>query len=203
MPIYQYQCKITGEIKEEILSLSNANLQEIICPIHCRAFVEETKDSFKTNVKLAHPLHYAERIWSLPAYPSHGKPTVIFKNNKTGETEVALYENQQAPHGFVKEELKTPHERSRFEKEQNQKQYVEDEYKTEERRFAVDYTRKQRHDDLKSKMSTITSKADNPAAAEALLNAAMMRNRNKKVSRKQTDIKLAVNHVDQSNLDKG
>jgi|SRR6185295_1359344 len=184
MPIYEFEC--TNEdckyIQEEILPLRDADIKTATCnKCQCRS----------------------EKIPSKTNWPSHGKPTVIFKNPRTGETEVALFEGQKAPKGFIKEELKTPYERSRFEKEETQKQRIEDEYKTEERKFAVDYARKQRHDDLKAKMSSITSKADNPTVAEDLLKKAMERTRNKKVPAKRSEMRLDVNHQNKSNLDKG
>src|SRR5689334_25050440 len=120
MPIYEFECPIHG-VFEEILPLISANLKFIQCALRV------DKQNFCYEV--------AARVWSLPSYPSHGKPTIIFKNPKTGETEVALHEHQKAPDGFIKEELKTPYERSKFEKEETQNQRIEDEYKTEERRF--------------------------------------------------------------------
>lgn len=186
MPIYEFECPVHGKF-ERILSI--------------REFVE-LDDSYY-RCKNFDCGHKCEKIWSLPVYPSHAAPTIIFKNKQTGETEVALYKNQETPHGFVKEELKTPYERSKFEKEETAKQRIEDEYKTEERRFNVDYVRKQRHADIEAKMDVITKDADNPSAARALLKEAMKRTRNKKVPDKRTDMKLAVNHFDKSNLDKG
>jgi len=186
MPIYEFTCPIHGRF-EIILSIQ-----------------EFTKlDSNYYRCKNFDCIHKCEKEWSQVNWPSHGKPTVIFKNPKTGEVEVALHEHQKAPDGFIKEELKTPLERSKFEKEETQKQRIEDEYKTEERRYAVDYTRKQRHDDLKAKMSSITSKADNPTVAEDLLKKAMERTRNKKVPAKRSEMRLDVNHQNKSNLDKG
>lgn len=186
MPIYEFECTKHGRF-ELIFSLREFD-----------AIKDGVSCALNKDCKLL-----AEKAWSLPVYPSHGKPTIIFKNKKTGETEVALYENQETPHGFVKEELRTPYERSKFEKEQQAQQNLEDEYKTEERRFNVDYVRKQRHDDINAKLDTITKDAENPTAAKALLKEAMKRSRNKKVPRKRTDIKLDINHIDKSNLVKG
>lgn len=186
MPIYEFECPIHGRF-ELIVSLQRYDM---------------VRDGSECAIDAA-CLKRCEKVPSLPVYPSHGKPTIVFRNNKTGEVEVATYEHQQAPDGFIKEELKTPLERSRFEKEQTQNQRIEDEYKTEERRYAVDFARKKRHDDLNAKMSSITSKADNPAAAESLLKAAMERTRKKKVPEKRSEMRLDVNHQNKSNLDKG
>ena len=187
MPIYEFECEY-NHVTEHYFGINN-------CPkaVVCNHFISE--------LSICNLI--AKKIWSLPSYPSHGKPTIVFRNPQTNEVEVATYEHQQAPTGFIKEELKTPLERSKFEKEQAQAQRIEDEYKTEERRYAVDFARKKRHDDLNAKMSSITSKAENPAAAEGLLKAAMERTRKKKIPEKRTDMKLAVNHTDRSNLDKG
>lgn len=191
MPIYEFNCPIHGRF-EQYFPLSS--FDDIKNGIHCVKSINKDGDAC---------LHIAEKVWSQVVYPSHAAPTIVFRNKQTGETEVALYKNQQPPAGFIKEELRTPHERSKFEREETAKQRIEDEYRTEERRFNVDYVRKQRHDDINARMSSITKDSDNPAAAEALLKEAMKRTRNKKIPDKRTDMKLAVNHQDASNLDKG
>ena len=191
MPLYEFECSVHGRFEQYFPLSEFDNIKDgIICV--------KTEDIKNDDICGRN----AEKVWSQVNYPSHGKPTVVFKNPKTGETEVALYEHQKAPNGFIREELKTPYERSKFEKEETQKQAIEDEYRTEERRFAVDHVRKQRHDDLKAKMSSITSKADNPTVAEDLLKKAMERTKNKKVPAKRTSVKLDVNHIDGSNLTK-
>ncbi len=187
MPIYQYECCLTGEIGEVIFPISEANKKYITCPTH------------KNSVDR----HVAEKIWSLPTYPSHGKPTVIYRNPLTGDTRVAILENQQTPDGYEKIELKTPMARSAAEKQMQERNSAEDEYVTERNRYLKEATQKNRHDDLKARMGTLTKDSDNPSAAIDLLKAGMNRNRKKKLPPKKTEFHFAVNHENKSNLDKG
>lgn len=186
MPIYQYECPIHG-IFEEILPISKCDLKQIQC-------------GFKNNV---YCYKIAEKIWSLTTYPSHGAPTVIYKNPRTGEIRTAILKNQQTPAGYERIELKTPFERTKAEKEMQETANAENEYVTERNRYLKEETQKNRHNDLKARMGTITKDSDNPSAAADLLKAGMTRNRKKKLPPKKTEFHFAVNHNDRGNLDKG
>src|SRR5574338_370596 len=131
MPIYEFECPIHGKF-ERVFSLRE--FDTIKSGVICNQYIDTKQDCFVAGEEYR-CMKIATLEWSLPVYPSHGKPTIVFRNKQTGEAEVALYEHQQVPAGFVKEELKTPYERSKFEKEQQAQQNLEDEYKTEERRF--------------------------------------------------------------------
>ena len=89
MPIYEYSCLVTGEIKEILLPLSDYDLKVIRCPIHCPPFIEETKDGFKNNTIRTHSLHEAEKIFSTPAINIVTPATKYFRNPKTGEIKTA------------------------------------------------------------------------------------------------------------------
>lgn len=181
MPIYEFKCSITSEVREVILLLNESNIKYISCPIH----------------KNAVDGHIAEKIWSLPAYPSHAPSTIIYRNPKTGEVRTAVLRNEKAPDGFIKEELKTPFERSRVERELQTRDDVENEIVTERRRFMKSESTKNRHDDANANMSRFDSQTQN------LLKAAMKRNKKKDIPKKKSEFHFAVNHMEKNNLDKG
>lgn len=196
MPIYEFDCPIHGRF-EQIFSLSAFN--EIRDGIMCsRLLVLEGK-----NREQLYCGEVAEKVWSLPAYPSHGIPTVIYKNPRTGEIRTAILRNQETPAGYEKIELKTPFERTKAEKEMQENANAENGYVTERNRYLKEETQKNRHNDLKARMGTITKDSENPSAAADLLKVGMARSRKKKLPPKKTEFHFAINHNNQSNLDKG
>lgn len=188
MPIYQYSCLQTGEIVDLILPLSDYNKKEIMCPIHAADFHLGGDKKY---------WHNAEKIWSIPAYPSHAPSTIIYRNPQTGEVRTAVLRNQETPDGFVKEELKTPFERTKVEHELQTKADIENEIVTERRRFMKDESTKNRHDDAEANMSRFDSQTQN------LLKAAMKRSKKKEIPKKKSEFHFAVNHENSSNLNKG
>lgn len=207
MPIYLFACMFTGETKEEIMPLSDWDVKEIKCPIHCRDFVEEVNGKIKTNLIRKYPLHNAERIparLGLVSGISQTTSTIIFRNaSNPNDIRVAVYKNQEVPHGFIKEELKTPMERSRVEREMAKIQDAQDDFDTAKREFVTDHVRKERHADLNARMNSLTKDAENPEQAKALLKSAMNRTNKKKVPRKKSQLHFSVNHDNASNLIKG
>lgn len=181
MPIYEFECP-DGHRFEKIMSLENG--------------IQNGKwqcGSYEGGVFCG---KWAERIWSIPANINLAKPTIIFRNPKTNEVEVATHDNDQPRKGFVREELKNPIERSKFEKEQSQQRYVEDEIVSEAISLERSQTDKNRHADINARMGSYDSQT------QQLLKSAMKRSAEKKkrTPRKQTNIRLDVNHIDQSNL---
>ncbi len=178
MPIYEYQCEKTGFTFEVIFKSWKgfALLNKIQCQIHTDQ-------------------HEAEKIWSTPANINIGKPTVVFKNPKTGDLLVATHDQDAPPFGYVKEELKNPIERSKFEKEAQTRKNAENEVTTEYLRSQHAQTRRNLHADLNARMSEFPNDG-----TREFLKESMNRRSKRKFPEKKTDVKLTVNHTDSSNL---
>lgn len=185
MPIYEFQCKETGEIKEVIFPLKAWTVRQILCPIHF--------DGISNTGNII--THQAERISSAPANINIGKPTIIFRNPKTGETEVATFEHDTPREGFVKEELRNPIERTKFEQEAQKRRNAENEITTEYLKTQHSETRKNRHAEINAKMSTFPNDG-----TREFLKKVMNRKSRRKFPDKKSDVKLTVNHTDSSNL---
>jgi hypothetical protein len=190
MPIYQYKC-LDGHITEKILTISemerSEHKQNLHCDVKVNKYGEEDDSGDYCDLIL-------ERIPSVFNTAQVGKPSIIFRNLKTGELQNATSEYQAAPRGFVKEELKGPFERSKFEKEYNTKMDMQDDIVTEEKRQRVSENQKARQDKLKRNLSKIAGKSDNPSTVKSLMKSAMERNRKKeRVSRKKTNFRFEVN----------
>lgn len=175
------------------------NLPTIICGREV-VISEEDAEGYTCMLK-------AEKVWSqlgLVSGISQTTPTVIFRNaNNPNDIRPAIYKGQETPNGYIKEELKTPMERSRVEREMAKIQDAQDDFDTAKREFVTNHTRKERHSDLKARMNAITKDAENPFQAEHLLKKAMERSNKKKVPRKKSQMHFAVNHTDSSNMVKG
>lgn len=131
-------------------------------------------------------------------------PTTIFRNaNNPNDIRIAVYKNQEVPHGYIKEELKTPMERSRVEREMARVQDAQDDFDTAKREFVTNHVRKERHADLNARMNSLVKNAENPEQAKALLKSAMNRTNKKKVPRKKSQLHFSINHTDSSNMIKG
>lgn len=211
MPIYQYECEITKEVIEEIVSLSLADQMEIDCPIHCRKFIEKASDSFRTNLERTHPIHYAHKIWSLPARTDLGAPTRVFINNRTGEMFTPISRFDQPPKGYREEQLKDSFQRTKFEKEYQRKLDATNEIVTHQLESQKAATTKNRHDDLNARMNAVQREID-PVTGEQVeftldhrekevLKKAMNRTKKKKFRPRSSDFKFAINHNDRSNID--
>lgn len=137
-----------------------------------------------------------DRIWSLPANINIGKPTIIFRNaSDPTDVQVASHSEAQVPYGFVKEELHNPIERSKFEKERQKILDAKNELITESVKLRDEATRKARHDDINSRMSSLPDDG-----TRDLMKFAMERSRKKKEKVKKSNVRLDVNHIDSSNL---
>lgn len=186
MPIYEYECNKTGERFEKMQSLAFAEVNQVRCELH------------KEGLRIITG-HLATRVWSVPANICIGKPTRIFENKFTGETRVAASEYDKPPDGYTVRELKNPIERSQFEREEQVKLDMTNAIVTanlEAQRIA---TKNNRHADITAHLSSLASDSDNPSGAETLIKAAMKRDKVKKNPRR-SEVKLAVNHTDASNL---
>lgn len=214
MPIYQYSCEITGQVVEQILPLEFADYIEIDCPIHCRKSIEADGEGFKTHLEKTHPMHYAQKIWSLPGNIQIGSPTKIFINNKTGEIFTPFSRHDKPPNGYHEKELKSPIERSKFEKEQQRRADAENQLTSHVLDSMKSEARKNRHDNLKAKMNAVQrEEIEGPDGKKetieftldhkdkSLLNKAMQRSNKKPKKEKKTDVKFAINHYNPSNMD--
>lgn len=137
-----------------------------------------------------------ERIWSLPANHQIAPPINYFKNPKTGEVRTASSSNETAPKGFVKQEAKGQQERLKLEKRLNFDQSIENEITSDRYGEAKERSRKSRHADNRAMMGSLDSHSQH------LVKAAMERTNNKKQRRKKTEVRIAVNNTNASNLNK-
>jgi hypothetical protein len=183
MPIREYRCLKTNESFEVVEIVVKNPEQTIICKLHC--------DLDGTYSCLP---HHAELQISSFNTTQIGKPSIVFRNPKTGEIQNASFEHQPVPAGFVKEELRNPAERTKFEKEYNQKMAQQDDIVTEMRRQKMDENQKSRQDKNKANLSKIAARSDNPSATKSLLRSAMTRNRKReRVPKKKTNVHFDVN----------
>lgn len=200
MPLYEYSCLVTGETKEVLMSISDYDLKEIRCPIHCGKVVQATNErfrisGFKVKTEQYYPLHKAEKVFSAPANINIGKPTIIFRDPKTGRTEVAGSDYDTPPQGYIKELLSNPIERSKFEREEQRRVDLANEIITEKMKQDHSETRKNRHADIESRMGDISNDG-----TREFLRKAMQRKSKRKFPEKKSQVKLTVNHTDSSNL---
>ena len=192
-------------------------IREFECPVHGvfeRIFLTSNSDFITTSIcRNLNCDEICDRIWSLPVVKFDAPPTVVFRNTKTGELQVATHNNQPPPPNCIREELRGPIERSRFEKEATQRKNVENELITEQLKQGREQTAKNIHDDIKARMNSTTNKVYNPetkqeeniswdAETKGLLKRSMEHTRKKhsKIKPKKTNNYLAVNHIDSSNM---
>ena len=203
MPIYEYMCEATGEIFEWIRPISESEIKRQTCPVH---FVE--------NHKEGKDYHDVIRIWSLPGNIQIGKPTRMFINNKTGEPFSPISQYDKPPKGYHEIELRSPTERSKFEREQQRRIDGQNQFTSHMLDSMKSEARNKRHDDLKARMNAVqkeefTNKEGKTETVEftldhkdkALLEKAMKRSRKKPMKEKKSDVMLAVNHYNPSNMD--
>lgn len=203
MPIYEFECE-NGHRLEKLFSIPNCP-NRVICDFITN-FVEGNLTQQRCGL-------LAEKVWSLPVVRFDAPPTIIFVNPKTGEREVAVSSTQPTPNGYVREELRGPIERSKFEKVQSQIKHVEDELLSEKLKQGREQTAKNIHDDINARMNSVTNKVYNPetkqeenvewdAITKAMLKKSMAHTRKKheRIKPKRTNVRLDVNHLDSSNL---
>lgn len=177
MPIYEYECHIHGKF-DKLFPISYADVKSIPCmeDINC----EER----------------CERIWSAPAINIVTPATKYFRNPKTGEVRTASSSNEQAPRGYITEEARNLNERLKLEKRLNFDQSIENEIKSDRLNEAQERSRKARHEELRSQMGDM----DNDS--RLLVKAAMERTNKKKIKRKKSEVRIAINGMNSSNIDK-
>lgn len=188
MPIYEFECT-NGHITETIV-LSNYLSDHILCP-----HIEKETEAGTTRCSLP-----AYRIWSKPANIQIGKPTIVFENPQTGQTQIATFEHQETPRGFIKRELKGTFERSTFEKSEQRRLDATNEIVSHELEMSKEAARKARHNEINANMSSLAAESDNPSGAEHLIRSALNRPKRNKIKPRRSEGILAVNHMDQSNL---
>lgn len=176
IPIYEYQCPTHGRFEKLLPLIPYGKKKTIPCVL--------TIDCSRQ----------AEKIFSIPANISIGKPTIIFRNPQTGEAEVATMDNDQPPYGYIREELRNPIERSKFEKEETTKKSVENEFHSEAVYRDRERKTKERQAEIRAKMSSYDSQT------QSLLTAAMERTRARPFKPKKSEVRLDVNHKNASNM---
>lgn len=197
MPLYEYECP-AGHITEKLFPINNSPVQ-IDCP-RCWDWGREIKT--------------ADKIWSVPGNIQIGLPTRIFMHHKTGEVFTPFSRFDKPPAGYIEKELKDPIARSKFEKEQQRKVDAENQLTSHVLDSMKSQARNNRHDNLKAKMNaiqreTITNREGKEETIEftldhkdkQLINKAMERSKNKPRKEKKTEVKLAINHYNPSNMD--
>jgi hypothetical protein len=217
MPIYEYQCvKNPEHIFEKFYKLEDSDRKYVQCSIcfsiKCKEHgVENPTDaniSLRSMIYVRTPL--AERIWSIPGNISIGKPTRVFIDQRTGQTFTPTSEYEKAPRGCREIELKNPIERSKFEHEQQTITDAKNEVISHSLNSMREEATRKRHDDLKARMNTIQRDIDPISGEEVrysldekskdLLKKSMNRSNQKKEKIKKSDVMLAINHTDRSNL---
>lgn len=184
MPIYEFECK-NGHRFEKLFSINDCP-KNLLCEYCPRVPGIISRGSVPS---------LAEKVFSAPANINIGKPTIIFKNPRTGEVEVAASDYDTPRPGFVKEELKNPIERSKFERTVQARQDLANEIITEKLKQDHSETRKNRHADIESRMSSFPNDG-----TREFLRKAMNRKSKRKFPEKKSQVKLTVNHTDSSNL---
>jgi hypothetical protein len=190
MPIYEYEC-LDGHINERILTIKEMESKYFQEDLTCCVKINKYGELDENGDNCGLLLHKVQSTFNTTQV---GKPSLIFRNPKTGAIQVSTHEYQVPPSGFVKEELRNPAERTKFEKEYNERMRVQDEIQTEKRRLETSDSQKNRQDDLKSRLSSIAAKSENPSMTESLVKNAMKRNRKKeRVPKKKTNFHFEVN----------
>lgn len=193
MPIYEFECPVHGRF-EMLFHLFEYDIVKDGLPCALDFDCNET----------------AEKIWSLPGNIQIAPPTRVFINTTTNQAQVAVSKYDKPPAGYIEKELKDPIQRSKFEKEDNARVHIQDEvdtYNMDQRRQSH---QKLRHDELKSKINSLQTEV-HPDTGEqikhflepktkSMLKDAMQHSSKKRVPKKETVRKLAVNHYNSSNL---
>lgn len=188
MPLIEYECPNCFSIIEKLYKLVEYPYPETIECLYCLG------DNGGTVL--------ASIIWSKPATNQIGKPTIVFTNPRTGESQIATSQYDSPPPGFVKEELKGSIERSKFEQQQNRINAEQDDIYNETIRQKREEFKKNHIDLINQHMSDDVASSDNPALAEGLMKKAIERIRKKPALKKKrrTEFTFDINHKDKSNL---
>jgi hypothetical protein len=196
MPIYEFECPLDKRRFEVILGIDMADKKKFICT--CDSPI----------------LHMAERIWSLPGNVQLGEATKIFVNNQTGDVFTPVSRFDKPPKGYHAKELKGPIERTKFEKEQQHRVDGRNQFISHHLDSLKSEARKNRQDDTKARLNSVQREVlPNPQTGKdevveysldhkekALLKNAMERSNRKKRKEKKSDVLLAINHQDSSNV---
>lgn len=197
MPIYEFECPVHGRFEKILTITEGANRVSIIC-------LQQDEKGYC--------LKDAEKVWSIPAGDlSIGKPTRMFINVRTGEPFSPMSSYDKPPKGYREIELRNPAERSRFEKEQQRRVDAENQLTSHILDSMKSEARQKRHDNLNARMNSV-QKEENPITGQveeftldhkekALVKKAMERSKTKKPKEKKSNVILAVNHYNKSNLD--
>lgn len=186
MPIYEFICYDHGRF-ERIFPISE--YENIKYGTLCGLVLIDDGESFGQCTG------FSERVSSIPANINIGKPTIIFRDPKTGRTELAASDYDTPPQGYIKELLSNPIERSKYEREEQKRVDLANEIVSEKMKQDHAETRKNRHADIESRMNDFPNDG-----TREFLRKAMARKSKRKFPEKKSQVKLTVNHTDSSNL---
>lgn len=166
--------------------------------IICRKRVESSMEGYETLCGKE-----AYKIWSQPANVQLGKPSIVFVNPQTGAAQIATSNYDSPPPGFVKQELKGPIERSRFEQVQGAIASHEDDIFNEDIRQKRDEFKKTHLKLIDQHLQEDAQSSSNPELTVRLMEAAKDRIIKKDLvpKKRKTEFRFDVNHKDSSNID--
>lgn len=195
MPIYEFECPVHG-IFEVIADLKFCDIKYAKCTIN------------ETCAEIC------IKVWSIPGNIQIGSPTKVFVNNKTGEIYTPFSRYDKPPSGYHEQELRNPIERSKFEREQQRRVDAENQLTSHVLDSMKSQARKNRHDNLKARQNAVQRETytDHEGKEQKveftldhkdkeLLNKAMERSKKKPRKEKKSDVMLAINHYNPSNMD--
>lgn len=194
MPIYEFECTKHGVFEKLVPIRLYEQLKE--GGITCYQSII-TKESYTICTEICY------MVWSIPATVQIAAPTIAFVNPQTGKAIIATSRHEQPPEGFIKQELKSSIERTKFENVQNAINSQEDAIYNEDIRQKRSEFKKNHIDLIRQNMSRDVADSDNPSATEALMKDAIEHIQKKPLLKKKrkTEFTLSVNHLDKSNLD--
>lgn len=192
MPIYEFECPEHGHFERifKLSELDRVNKHGVFC-----GQILSMNSDFIVGEEF-YCKYICQKIWSVPAKTNLGKATKVFRNPKTGDVKVANFANQKPPKGYVSEEIQGQSARLKLEKRLNHHQQIENSIISENAEQAKEATRKERHADLRAGMNNFDSHS------QQLVKLAMERTNKKPFRKKKSEIRMAINHTDSSNLNK-
>lgn len=201
MPIYEYDCPLGH--KTAIIVKTYANLRVIDCPGYSNALFGLDELFEKQEALNGRCSEKADKSWSRPSNIQIGKPTIVFINPSTGAAQIATSEYEEPPKGFIKEELKGPVERSKFENQQAKLAEMDDLIFNEDIRQKREEFKDNHLKLIDQHLREDAQSSDNPELTVKLMKAAKDRIKKKSAlpKKRKTQFRLDVNHIDKSNLD--
>lgn len=209
MPIYEFECRLGTGRGEILLPLRLKKLKYMMCPICFDYHIWDFDTLLEIDLQDSSYGHFADKVISIPSPPYIASSTRVFTDMRTGERFVATSKYEKPPYGCVVEELKGTRERSRFEKQETEKANVIASIQSARTRERTERLSKERHDET---LRTLDNKQidydehgnkveyhyDNKT--KEMLKAAIRRPKKRKVPEKIVERRLAVNHMNESNM---